>query len=97
LLQELIVGDLMKDFKLTLDQVLQMGYYEAHRLWLVSDEMRFREIQHLSLVMDYVHSPEDRRREFLEWIQSKQPRRYSGSNDIPVEVLEKYAEAFNNG
>ncbi len=84
----------MKEFKLTLDQVLNMGFYEAHRLWLILDEMRFRDMQHESLVLDFANSSEDHRREFIDWIQSKQPRRYSSKSQIPQEVLQKFSEAF---
>lgn len=86
----------MKEFKYSMDQVLNMGFFEAHRMWLISDEMRSRDLQNLSLVMDFAHGDEDTRRSFLEWIESRQPRRYS-SKVIPKEVMDKFAEAFENG
>lgn len=84
----------MKDFGMGLDQVFKLGFYEAHRLWLISDEIRFRDLQYQSHVLDYVHSEQDKRQEFLDWIHSKQPRRFGPKEAIPKEVLEKFAEAF---
>jgi hypothetical protein len=95
MIQELILGDLMKDFGYSLESVLNMGYYEAHRLWLIADEIRFRDIQHFSLALDYSQAQEDFRKEFIDWVKSKQPRRFSESNEIPEEVLNKFAKDFN--
>lgn len=91
-----MVGDLMRDFKLTLDQVLQMGYYEAHRLWTIGDELRARDLQQQSLVSDFVYSDSEKRKEFLDWIRVKQPRQYQYTTDVPQEVLERFAEAWKN-
>ena len=94
-MQEIIVGDLMREFKLNLDQVLEMGFYTCHRLWMIADEIRFREIQHQSLIADFAHSDEEHRREFLDWVRERQPRRYGNTNNsIPPEVLARLNEAF---
>lgn len=88
----------MKDYRFSLSQVLDMGYHEAHRLWLIADEIRFRDLQYQSLVMDFSNAEKEKRQEFLDWVHSRQPRgKQNGNVEIPEEVLERFAEAFNNG
>lgn len=86
----------MKDYNFSLDYIFNMGYYEAHRLWLISSEIKFRELEHFSKLFDYAFSSDkEQRGNFLDWLKDNQPRRYNSKNNIPKEVLEKFAAAFN--
>ena len=74
-----------------------MGYYEAWRLWFIADELRARDLQDMQVALDATSSNQEYRENFSNWIQSRQPRKYPSKGAIPKEVLDKFAEAFNNG
>ena len=79
-----------------LDQVLGLGYFTAYRLWFILDELKANDLSHFGLVNFLPHAVNDYREEINDWLASRQPRRIQ-KQDIPAEVLEKFAEAFNNG
>lgn len=87
----------MKDFGYKLDEVLNLGYFEAHRLWLISDEIRARDLFYMSLANDFTNQSENKRKEFLNWIETRQPRRKPVKMNIPIEVLERFEKAWENG
>ena len=79
-------------------QVYEMGYYEAYRLWHIMDEIKARELQHLSYIFDYSNANDEYRNKVSGWLESRQPRNKPvRPSNIPKEVMEKFAEAFNNG
>jgi len=81
---------------MTLDQVLDMGYFAAYRLWSILDEIEARDFQRYSLLLDFPHQDKEYRDGVLEWLNSKQTRTHISSK-VPKEVFEQFAEAFNNG
>lgn len=94
--EELVLVDLMRELHLPYNKVMTMGYYECHSLWLALDEAKARDLDHLSKALDQAQANEEYRSAFAGWLTHRQPRRYS-KPDIPLEVLNKLKEAFNNG
>lgn len=74
-----------------------MGYFECWRLWFILDELKARDLEHEQLAMDATNSSVEYRKEFNDWLISRQPRRHNKVGEIPAEVLAKFAEAFNSG
>jgi hypothetical protein len=85
----------MREYHLSLDQTLNMGYFEAHRLWMIGDELRHRDLQLQSLSLDYQNGDKESRTEFLDWIKERQPRRFKPSASIPEEVRKMLEEVLN--
>lgn len=74
-----------------------MGYFEAWRLWFIIDEIKARDLEYLSLVLDFSNSTSEYRNNIIDWLHSRQPRRIPSKVGIPKEVLDKFAEAFRRG
>lgn len=87
----------MREFSYSCDQVCQMGYFEAYRLWFILDELKARDLQQFALILDLPHTTTDYRENILGWLRDRQPRRLGPSESIPEEVLTKFAEEFNRG
>lgn len=81
---------------MTLDQVWNLGYYTAWRLWFVLDELKARDLTHFVKALDASQGTEDYRREFSEWLSSRQPRTFR-TTQVPKEVLERFERMFNDG
>jgi hypothetical protein len=94
---EIIVGDLMREFGYRLDQVLDMGFFEAHRLWMILDEIKARDLQHRLISHDFANSTDEKRSEILDWVYSRQPRTRSSKNEVPNEVIQEFRQRWNNG
>lgn len=85
----------MREFGYTCDQVCNMGYFEAHRLWSIADELKARDLNHFMYILDSSQAVEDYRKQVLGWLTSRQTRTQTSSVDIPKDVLDKFREAFN--
>lgn len=96
-MSEIIVGDLMREFSYSLDRVLDMGFFEVHRLWMILDEIKARDLQHRLLSVDFANSTEEKRSEILEWVHSRQPRTKAHKNEVPNEVIEEFKKRWENG
>ena len=94
---EIIVGDLMKEFRMSLDQVLDSGFFEVMRLWGIQDEIKARDLNFLSNAIDLPYSDKDRRADFNRWIVSRQPRRNLPTSNIPTDVMEELLRKWNDG
>lgn len=78
-----------------LDDVLGMGFFEAHRLWHIQDELHARNLEHLSFIQDLPHNTEDRRKEIAEWMRTRQPRAgKQARSNLPPEVREYLREVM---
>lgn len=97
LLDEIVLGDLVRECHYTVDQVCQMGYYEAFRLWTIIDELRARDLSHLANIFDYANTNEEYRGKVRDWLEGRQPRGVQAPSRIPQDVLEKFAKEFNDG
>lgn len=51
----------------------------------------------MSLAVDFTNQNEKTRQSFIDWVDSRQPRRKPAKQNIPQEVLDRFAEAWNNG
>ena len=87
----------MREYGIPFNEVLKMGYFEVYRLWFILDELKARDLQHMSLIMDAVHATDDYRKNVIGWLEERQPRSKSPTRVVPSEVLEKFAEAFKRG
>jgi hypothetical protein len=97
LLEEIVLGDLVREFGYKVNEVMCLGYFEAHRLWFILDELKARDLQHFSHVLDSSNAAEEYRTNVDEWLKKRQPRGKPGVEPVPQEVLDKFAEAFRRG
>lgn len=97
LFDEIVVGDLMREYNYTCDQIMKLGYFEAYRLWFIVDEIKARDLFHQTLVNDYPQANKEYREEIVKWLDRRRPREINKTSSIPKEVWEKFKEAFNNG
>lgn len=86
----------MREYRYSCDQVMGMGYFEAYRLWFIADELRARDLQQLSLIMDATHTNEEHRKKVDTWLKDRQPRAIP-KTQIPQEVLERFGKAWRDG
>jgi hypothetical protein len=70
-----------------LDDVLKIGYYEAHRMCMILDELRARDLEFKLIAFDYSIADADYRTKVWDWIKKAQPRKYPHQN-IPDYVIE---------
>lgn len=83
----------MREFNYRLDEALELGFFEVYRLWSIADELRARDLQYMTTVIDNPHVNDERRQEVWDWLTGRQPRRHR-KEPIPQEVLDKFAKAF---
>jgi len=86
----------MREFGYSLNDALNLGYFEIHRLYSIADELKARDLKEKIIAADYAHQNQEHRDKVWEWLNSRQLRQV-GQVTIPDDVLAKFAEAFNNG
>ena len=73
-----------------------IGYFEAHRLCTIADEINSYKLEQLSFIIDSQNANLEYRNKVNDWISSRQPRR-KPSNKIPENVLKAFEEKWKNG
>lgn len=86
----------MRGYNYNLDQALNLGYFEAHRLWCILDELKAYDLKTKIIINDMANATEYYRKDVLNWIDSR-IHKTNKSSEIPEDVLRKFAEEFNNG
>ena len=84
----------MREFSYRLDEVLKLGYYEAHRLCMIGDELRSRDLEFKLIASDYAQSDADYRSKVWEWVKTSQPRKYPHQG-IPQHVIDDLQRRMN--
>lgn len=89
----------MREFNYKCNEVLEMGYFEAWRLWFILDELKARDQYYESLTQHMYSSNDDHVQNILHWLEDRRPRymNQKKQNEIPREVLEKFGEAWKRG
>ena len=82
---------------MTLDAVLNLGFFEAMRLWGIQDEIKARDLAFFSRAIDLPHAKDENRKEFNDWLVSRQPRRAPKQNVIPSDIMEAFLKRWNDG
>jgi hypothetical protein len=85
--------DLIRELHFDLSTVLAMGYFTAHALWMVLEEVRARDLEHLAFTLDCANGTTEFRAKYMEWVNERQPRK-NASSVIPKEVMKRMREVF---
>jgi hypothetical protein len=96
LLEELVLGDLVCALGKLPTEILNIGYYEAHRLWLILDENKARDLLHMHMVLDSSQASQEYRTTVWEWLQDRQPRRYPKQEPMPRDLWDRIQNAFKD-
>lgn len=91
--EELVVGDLMSSFSLPLNDIMKMGYFLAHRLWDISDEIKASKLSQFAIIADLPHSENEYRENIKSWLNDRQSRLGKKSDTaVPKEVISAFKE-----
>lgn len=81
-----MLGEIMRTYPYKVNEVFALGYYEAHRLCTISEELRAHDFEMSLIAGDYSQSQDDYRKDVAQWSKNAQPRRYK-TQTIPDFVI----------
>jgi hypothetical protein len=67
---------------------MSLGYFEAHRLWDIFDELKARDLRHQTLIIDLPHADKEYRDSIKEWLDSRQSRMNPEKEQMPQEAID---------
>lgn len=94
-----MVADLMREYGLKVEEIINGGYFKAHRLWDVLNEIKTHNLFEAACAITVPHMNEEGRTQFFESLKERQPRRYprlAPQYLMPPEVWEKFKKDFEN-
>ena len=93
-----MVAELMREYGMTVDAVLNGGYFKAHRLWDILNEIKSQNLFEVAVVTSSPHMTDQGREEFFSSLKERQPRRHPRTplGQMPFDVWEKFKRDFEN-
>lgn len=89
--EEIVVADLILNAKMSLNEVLNSGYFAMHRLWgMLQERLSYRQMQ-LSNAIDMSQGSDESRTEYWEKLKQAQPRLYR-VKAVPQHVIDRLKE-----
>jgi len=95
-MEELVVCEVAQAMGQSVKDILNGGYFEAHRVWSILSEINSKNLFDLSIATSIPHLTEEARQQHFDFLKTMQPRRYPIFHDqaMPKELMNEFREKF---
>jgi hypothetical protein len=92
-----VVADLAREYGMKPRDIINGGYFEAHRMWDILNEIKSHDLFELSLVNFVPHLNDEARNQHFENLRSRQPRRapQEQKTALPPQLMAEFEAEFN--